>query len=128
MKFCMVLIGLLSCLLLSERAGALVLPDSAQVRMAELVIDPAQMEAFKAAVTEGMQEAVRSEPGVFALYAVAKKDSPNTLVFFEIYASEEAYQTHLQSPHFRKFFETTKSMVLKRTRMETLPFLLEAKP
>jgi quinol monooxygenase YgiN len=128
MKCWIALIGLLSGLLLAERANALVLPDDAQVRMAELVIDPAQMEAFKAAVTEGMQEAVRSEPGVFALYAVAKKDSSNTLLFFEIYASDEAYQAHLQSPHFRKFFETTKSMVLKRTRMESLPFRLEAKP
>jgi quercetin dioxygenase-like cupin family protein len=34
------------------------------VRLAELEIDPAQLEAFKAAVTEGVQAAVRVEPGV----------------------------------------------------------------
>ena len=34
------------------------------VRLAELEIDPAQLDAFKAAVTEGVQTAVRSEPGV----------------------------------------------------------------
>ena len=37
------------------------------VRLAELEIDPAQLDAFKAAVTEGVQAAVRSEPGVLAL-------------------------------------------------------------
>ena len=32
------------------------------VRLAELEIDPAQLEAFKAAVTEGVQAAVREGP------------------------------------------------------------------
>jgi len=47
------------------------------VRLAELDIDPAQLEAFKAAVTEGVQAAVRVEPGVLVLYTVYEKDNPN---------------------------------------------------
>jgi hypothetical protein len=56
------------------------------VRLAELEIDPAQLDAFKTAVTEGVQAAVRSEPGVLALYAVYEKDSPNRVrVFRNVY-------------------------------------------
>ena len=52
------------------------------VRLAELDIDPAQLEAFKAAVTEGVQAAVRVEPGVLVLYAVYEKDNPNRVRVF----------------------------------------------
>jgi hypothetical protein len=37
------------------------------VRLAELEIDPAQLESFQAAVKEGIETAVRVEPGVLAL-------------------------------------------------------------
>jgi quinol monooxygenase YgiN len=58
------------------------------VRIAELEIDPAQLESYEAAVKEEMEAAVRLEPGVLAIYAVAEKDHPTRLRFFEIYASE----------------------------------------
>src|SRR5688500_2431563 len=43
------------------------------VRLAELEIDPAQLESFKAAIKEGIEAAVRAEPGVLALHAVSEK-------------------------------------------------------
>jgi hypothetical protein len=43
------------------------------VQMAEIEIDPAQFEPYRAAVTE---TAVRVEPGVLVLYAISEKDSP----------------------------------------------------
>ena len=58
-----------------------------------------------------MAESVRVEPGVLALYAVAEKSAPTRLRFFEIYASEAAYDAHIASPHFRKYRTTTESMI-----------------
>jgi hypothetical protein len=43
------------------------------VRIAELEINPAQLESYKAAVKEEMETSVRVEPGVLAIYAVAEK-------------------------------------------------------
>lgn len=97
------------------------------VRIAELVIDPSQLDAYKAAVKEEMQAAVQSEPGVLAIYAVAEKDHPSTMHFFEIYASEAAYRAHIQSPHFRKYVSTTQTMIRSRKLIETLPVQLSAK-
>ena len=97
------------------------------VRIAELEIDPKQMEAYKAAVKIGMAEAVKVEPGVISIYAVAIKDKPNHLRFFEVYASEKAYESHIASPHFRKYVEETKSMITSRKLIETTPLQLSTK-
>jgi quinol monooxygenase YgiN len=97
------------------------------VRIAELDIDPAQLESYKAAVKEEMETAVRVEPGVLAIYAVAEKDNPARLRFFEIYADENAYKTHLESAHFKKYLTTTQLMIRSRKLIDTVPVMLSAK-
>ena len=97
------------------------------VRVAEIEVDPAQREAFISAVKEEMDESVRVEPGVMAIYAVAEKDAPARLRFFEIYASEAAYNTHLESSHFRKYRMTTEPMIRSRALIETVPIQLSSK-
>ena len=102
-------------------------PAGAVVRIAELEIDPAQLESYTAAVREEMENAVRIEPGVLAIHCVAEKDHPTRLRFFEIYASEEAYRSHLQSPHFLKYVTVTKPMIRSRKLIEMVPVQLSAK-
>jgi hypothetical protein len=41
--------------------------------LAEIEIDPAQLEAYQAAVKEQIKAAVRLEPGVLALYSVRER-------------------------------------------------------
>lgn len=108
-------------------AGADKAPTGVVVRIAELEIDPAQLESYEAAVKEEMEDAVRLEPGVLAIYAVAEKDHPTHLRFFEIYASDGAYRSHIDSPHFRKYVAVTKPMIRSRRLIETVPVLLAAK-
>lgn len=102
-------------------------PRMPHVRIAELEIDPAQLDAYKAAVKEEMEASVRVEPGVLAIYAVAEKDNPAKLRFFEMYADEAAYNTHRESPHFKKYVETTKDMIKSRKLIETVPIQLSDK-
>jgi len=97
------------------------------VRIAELEIDPASLDAFATAVKEEMSDSVRLEPGVIAIYAVAEKDRPERLHFFEIYADEAAYNAHRESPHFRKYFSTTQPMIRSRRLIDTVPIQLSAK-
>lgn len=97
------------------------------VRIAELEIDPAQLDRFTAIVREEMETSVRVKPGVIAIYAVAEKDRASRLRFFEIYADEQAYRSHIASPHFRTYFEATKSMILDRRLIEAVPVQLSSK-
>ena len=100
--------------------GAKPLPASAapHVRVAELEIAPDQLAAYKAAVIEEINDSIRLEPGVLAIYSVSLKDSPHSLRFFEIYADEAAYQQHIASPHFKKYVENSKSMITSRKLFE----------
>jgi quinol monooxygenase YgiN len=97
------------------------------VRIAELEIDPAQLESYKAAVKEEMETSIRVEPGVLAIYAVAEKDNPSKLRFFEMYADAVAYNAHRESAHFKKYVDATKGMIISRRLIDTVPIQLSAK-
>src|SRR3984885_11827176 len=52
---------------------------------------------------------VRAEAGVEGFYVTARKDDPNTFVFYEIYRSQAAQDFHLQQDFTKKFLATLKS-------------------
>lgn len=93
------------------------------VRLAKLVIDSAQLENYKALLKEGIETAVKVEPGVFTLYAVTEKNNPTHFTILEIYADEDAYKAHLQTPHFIKYKTRTKDMVKSLELVETVPLV-----
>jgi quinol monooxygenase YgiN len=95
------------------------LPSQPVVRVAELEIAPAQLEAYKAVVSEEIDDSIRLELGVAAIYSVSVKDAPEQLRFFEIYADDAAYRQHIASPHFRKYVNVTKNMIVARRLIET---------
>src|SRR5215813_13774859 len=70
------------------------------IHIAKLVIEPGKLEDYKKALKEHAETAVKVEPGVITLYAVYEKEHPTNVTVFEIYASEEAYKSHLKAPHF----------------------------
>ncbi|MFJ2982541.1 MULTISPECIES: putative quinol monooxygenase [unclassified Pseudomonas] len=98
------------------------------IRIAQLEIDPAQLAAYERAVKEEIAESIRVEPGVVSIYSVADKDHPNQLHFFEIYASDAAYRSHIASPHFQKYVAVTQIMILSKRLIETKPVMLDAQP
>jgi quinol monooxygenase YgiN len=97
------------------------------VRVAEIEIDPAELEAYKAAVKEEIERSVLIEPGVLALYAVADQDNPTHVLVFEMYADRDAYDVHLETPHFKQYKATTQGMVRSLKLRETVPIALSAK-
>ncbi len=98
------------------------------VRLAELEIDPAQVDAYKLSLQEEIRASIQLEPGVLTLYAVSVKDHPEEIRLFEEYRDEAACQAHLQSPHFEKYKAATQSMVKGLRLVETDSILLRAKP
>src|SRR4051812_7015120 len=113
--------GVVLALSLCSVAAAAEEASMPYVRIAEIEIDPARLEAYKAAVKEEMEASVRVEPGVLAIYAVAEKDNPSRLRFFEMYADEAAYKSHMESAHFRKYATATKEMIVSRKLIDTVP-------
>ena len=97
------------------------------VRLAELHIDPSQLEDYKSALRDEIQASIRLEPGVLTLYALSVKGDPAQIRIFEMYADAAAYEAHLQTPHFKKYKVGTQGMVKSLVLVETDPILLGAK-
>ena len=97
------------------------------VRVAEIEVDPIQLEVYKAAAKEIIEDSVRLEPGVLALYSVYDKDNPAHVTVFEIYADKDAYKTHLETAHFKKYKAATQDVVRSLKLRDTVPIALSAK-
>jgi quinol monooxygenase YgiN len=97
------------------------------VRLAEIEIDPVQIEAYTAAVKEQIEAAIGLEAGVLALYSIADKDNPAHVFVFEMYADIDAYNAHLETAHFKKYKVATQNMVKSLKLRETIPIVLGSK-
>ncbi len=97
------------------------------MRIARIVVDSSQLDDYKTALKEGMEIAVRTEPGVLSLYAVYDKDEPTHITVFEIYLDEDAYKAHIQTTHFKKYKSTVQNMVKSLELSDVTPIALEAK-
>jgi quinol monooxygenase YgiN len=120
----------LGATMLAIGCGPALAQDSKEpyVRVAEIEIDLARLEAYKAAVKEQIEAALRLEPGVLALYAVTDKENPARILVFEMYADVEAYRAHLETDHFKKYKVTTQDIVKSLKLRDTVPIQLGAKP
>ena len=54
---------------------------------------------------------IKKEPGVISLIPMQLKDDPTKIRIIEIYASQEAYQHHLTTDHFKTYKQGTMHMV-----------------
>lgn len=80
-------------------------------RLAEIEVDPAQLEAYMQYATEVGRTSMATEPGVLTLFSMQDKANPAKIYILEIYADATAYQSHIQTPHFKKYKEGTAKMV-----------------
>lgn len=99
-----------------------------KVRIARIEVYPAYMEEYRAALAAHAKTAVLEEPGVLALQAVYDQAHPAQVTVFEVYASEQAYQSHLKTAHFLKYKNGTLKMVKSLELVEVLPIAMEIKP
>src|SRR6476619_5587562 len=97
----------LVCCLFGAAEHASAEPQPPIVRIAELEIDPAQLDRYRAALKEEIETSIRVEPGVLTLYAVSIKERPASIRILETYADEAAYKAHLETPHFKKYKAAT---------------------
>jgi quinol monooxygenase YgiN len=98
------------------------------VRMAELEIDPRRIETYRALLIEEIEASVALEDGVLSLNAVSIKDHPNKIRILEVYADRDAYEAHLQTPHFLKYKKETSGMVTSLTLIDVDPIAMRSKP
>lgn len=111
-----------SMLLLMSQTAATAQPNEMIVRVSEIEIDPNYLEEYKAILKEEAEASVRLEPGVMSIFPMHEKEHPTRVRILEIYASREAYESHLKTAHFQRYKATTQNMVklLKLVDMEAI--------
>lgn len=92
------------------------------VRIAEIEVYPQYMKEYLAFANEVDRLSIEREPGVICLYPMQSAEDSCQIRILEIYASDEAYQQHLKTPHFQKYKQGTLHMVkdLKLPTMKPL--------
>ena len=81
-------------------------------RIAKIKVDPKQLDVYKSLLNEQMLAAIKLEPGVLSYTVVADKKDASSMTIFEVYANQEAYQSHILTAHFKKYKAAVKDMVL----------------
>jgi quinol monooxygenase YgiN len=92
------------------------------IRISEIQVDAESLQEYAAILKEEAEASVRLEPGVVAIFPMYQKENRTAVRILEIYASREAYEAHLRTPHFQHYKTTTLKMVksLKLTDMEAI--------
>ena len=98
-------------------------PENNLVRLSKITVDPDRLDDYNAFLKEEIEASMRLEPGVLALYATAEKEAPHKVTILEIYANREAYEKHLETPHFQKYKQGTLKMVKKLELVDTTPLI-----
>ena len=52
-----------------------------------------------------------SEPGMEIMMSGVNKKNENEWYFVEVYVNNEAYDAHVQTPHYKEYIEETDGMV-----------------
>lgn len=90
-------------------------------------VKPEFQTEFKNIVLPEMAESLKVEKGVLAMYAATDSQTPNLWYFYEVYASEEDYQLHRQTPHFRGYLRQTAHMSTSKDAIPVKPVFLRNK-
>ncbi len=64
---------------------------------------------------------MRLEPGVISIFPIYEQQDSTHIRILEIYANQEAYQSHLKTAHFLKYKTSTLSMVKKLRLVDMTP-------
>lgn len=86
-------------------------PENMIIRIAEIQIDPNYLEDYISILKEESAASVKLEPGVISIYPMYQKENPTEIRILEIYADKDAYESHLQTPHFKEYKSSTQNMV-----------------
>ena len=98
------------------------------VRIAEIAVNDGYLEQYLAAAHNVGTKSVETEQGVICIFPMQVKEQPNTIRIVEIYRNQEAYQSHLQTPHFLEYKQGTLHMVKSLKLVDTNPLAPEAMP
>lgn len=81
------------------------------VRISEIEVYPEYLAEYLEFAKEVAEESVKNEKDVVSIYPMSVIKNNAKIKILEIYRTREAYKKHIESPHFKKYKESTLHMV-----------------
>lgn len=73
------------------------------VVIAEFLVKEGAMDSFLAIAIDDASHSVSDEPGCLQFDVTCAAETPNRVVFYEVYQSRSAFDAHLETPHLARF-------------------------
>jgi predicted TIM-barrel fold metal-dependent hydrolase/quinol monooxygenase YgiN len=93
------------------------------VRLAEIEVEPDMLDEYLAFAKEVGTVSMATEPGVVGLFSMQDKENPSKVYILEVYADRQAYESHIQTAHFKTYKEGTADMVKTLRLIDTAPLV-----
>lgn len=82
----------------------------------QLRIRPEHVDAFMQHAIANGKAARESEPGCKTFDLLVDPQDATRVMLYEVYADEQAFEAHQQTPHFKKYLETALQWLDSRER------------
>jgi len=81
----------------------------------KLRVKPGNVENFMAKLAENAKGA-RGEPGCRTFDVCVDPNDRTSVMLYEVYADDKAFQAHQETPHFKKYLAEAVSLLASRER------------
>ena len=88
-----------------------ILEENMIVRIADIEVVPEYFDEYVSFARNVGEISVREEKGVIAIFPMVVRREAGKVRILEIYASDEAYKSHIATEHFKTYKEGTLHMV-----------------
>ena len=89
---------------------------NAFVLVVHLQIKPGAVDKFMPLALANAKATRETEPGCRQFDVTVDAQDAHKVLFYEVYDSEEAFEAHQRTPHFKQYFDTALQYLDARTR------------
>lgn len=95
-------------------------PNDLWINIVSIKVAADHLTDFKQVLAAQLDNAIKSDPGILAIYAGTKKGEPTEWIIYEVFQSEENYRKHIASPDHQSYVAQSKEWVLKKKVDQTI--------
>ena len=103
------------------KCDKLPMTENGIIRYSVIEVAPEYLEEYLPLALEVGEISMRTEPGVLAMYPTVSKEDPCKVTILEIYASQDAYKSHIAGSHFKNYKQGTLHMVKSLQLFDQIP-------
>lgn len=95
-------------------------PNGLWINIVQITVKPEHLADYQRVVTAQLENALKIDPGILAIYAGTKQGRPDDWVIYEVFQSEENYRNHIANPDHQKYVAASKDWVQNKQVDQTI--------